>query len=90
VIVAVMVGWKEQKYSNVPGVSKVWSKVSPWVRPPLSKDPSRAVTVCWVPSSFVQVTVAPTATSSEAGSKANPLIATAVSADGALQSIPAG
>ena len=86
VMVPFMVGWNRQAYSNVPAASKVWLKVPPCPRAPLSNDPSLAVTVCCVPSSFVHVTVVPTATSSEAGAKAKPLIVTAAPSTGAAQS----
>src|SRR5215210_7198980 len=79
-----MPGWKLQWYVNVPGSSKVYSKLSPWLRRPESKLPSSAVAVCGAQSSLVQVTVVPAATVSSGGVKAKSAIVTDVpSADSA-------
>jgi hypothetical protein len=64
-------------------VSKVWLQVPPWARAPLSKDPSLAVAVCRVASSFVQVTVVPMG-------KAKPAMVTAAALAGAAQSTASG
>ena len=47
----------EQWYPKSPGVSKVLSKLSPGDIGPESNDPSSAVTVCSVVSSFVHNTI---------------------------------
>ena len=57
--------WKSQWYLTVPGLSKTCSKVPLfWPRAGLPKELSSAVTVCGVlPSSKVQMTLPPVATS---------------------------
>ena len=54
-------GWIRQKYSNRPAVRK--TKVNRPLRSrSSSKEPSRAVTVCWVEPSHLHSTVPPTTT----------------------------
>src|SRR5215211_6395545 len=85
-----MPGWKLQWYETVPGSSKVYSKLSPWLRRPESKLPSSAVAVCGAQSSLVQVTVVPAATVSSGGAKAKSVIVTDVpSADASPAAAPA-
>ena len=52
---------------NVPAVENVWLNVAPGSSGPLSNEPSSAVTVCWVESALVHVTVVPTGTVSVFG-----------------------
>ena len=54
-----IVGWIWQKYSNVPGLSNAVANSEPGSIVPESNEPSRAVTVWAVGSSFRHVTSVP-------------------------------
>ena len=79
-----MNGWIWQKYANVPRTLKVCANDPLATIEPESNDPSVAVTVCGAPSSFVQVSVDPTATvSGVSNAKSEIEVLTAVGAGGA-------
>jgi hypothetical protein len=68
-----------QWYANVPSVEKVCRNESPCPSDPESNAAVFEVTVCVKGSAFVQQTVVPAVTCTDAGAKANPLIETIVS-----------
>ena len=70
----------EQSYAKEPSVPNVCRKDWPFSRGPESNSPGVfEVTVCVVASWFVQHTVVPGGTVTDAGEKAKPLIETSVS-----------
>ena len=62
-----MLPWKSHPYAYVPATVNVCTNEAPALSEPLSNEALSAVTVCFEPSSFTQVTVAPTATVMVAG-----------------------
>jgi hypothetical protein len=80
-----MNGWNEHAYENVPAVARVTVADAPGWIAPVSKLPA-LVAVCGWSSSFVNVTVVPTATRISAGPNVKSLMTTvfAPAAIGAL------
>ena len=70
--VPVMLPWKLHTYVNEPSVVKECTKLPPALSVPLSNEALSALTVCFDPSSFSHVTVAPTPTVMVAGEKRAP------------------
>ena len=67
-----MLPWKSHPYAYVPAAVNVCTNDAPALSDPLSNDALSAVTVCFDPSSFTHVTVAPTATVTVAGANLAP------------------
>jgi hypothetical protein len=85
--VPTIVGWRLQKYSTVPGSSKVTVNVSPVNSWPLSSNAvsTRGVTVCWSWSDpIVQVTEPPAAIVTRGGWKAKPSTRTSAATGGGV------
>ena len=78
VIVAIIHGCGAQWYAKSPGLSKVYEKMPPCARSPDSNSPVSELTVCGVPSLFVQQTVVPAGTVSVSGSYPKLMMSTCV------------
>src|ERR1043166_1690015 len=74
---AIILGWIEQRYLSVPGLSNLKVNDSFWSIAPERKRPSTLVTVCGSPSRFFQVTDVPALTVIDMGAKLKFLMTTA-------------